>query len=59
MDPFHWPKEFEVPAHINLVLIALDGSIVSKKISHRHFDNPLKFVDSVEEFLMASPIEGL
>jgi hypothetical protein len=59
IDPHHWPKEFQIPDHIRFVLINEEGTPFSQEVPRRDFDNPKKFVEALEGFLIVGQIEGL
>jgi hypothetical protein len=52
IDPYKWPEHFQIPDHIRFVLINEEGDPYAQEVSRRNFDNPTRFVEALESFLM-------
>lgn len=59
IHPYRWPLGFETPDHIFIVFLGARGVPEARKIPARHFDNPKRFVEAVEEILIVAQLQGL
>lgn len=59
LDPFHWPKNFQIPDELRFVLLDKDSKPIVRNVTRADFANPHKFVEALDEFLTVGQIPGL